>query len=237
MNEAVAFAAPPDAEQLSHEAWGSRVDIAEMLRHETINEIHGFLQGLHWEESLSRAGNDHNAMFEHHRRDGWSDAPWTLSLHLAYNLLRNLPLEDFIENTPQDLLRTYALDQDKEVDPSLLLQCPMRDHDFWHGMMREGREIFASNDGEMRLRDREISMRGMTKKKLRNSARVRMDVNAAAEQKFAVLHQIAIRQVLSNRIVYRNLLERDRMLDSVFHIIDDAADRLCMLIQQERKKR
>ncbi|MDO8468134.1 MAG: hypothetical protein Q7S29_00030 [Candidatus Peribacter sp.] len=227
-----------DARKLAHEGWGATVDIAEIMRQETLNTLRQFVHGLYMTETLRRAGGTleqaATTLSKSYRQHGWSDTAVMLSMHLTQNLFRELPLDEFIARSPKDFLRRYALPDDGEIPEGCIDSCDLQEHDFWYGMLPEGRELIVTGDGLQRITQRVMEMENIAPEAVLNDTRKQETLVRTFEKQTRKVTEQAIRTVLAERLTTRSLLDRDRMIDSVHHIAMDAAFKLFQLLKSER---
>lgn len=228
-----------EAKQLAHKAWGTTVDIAEILRSETMLSINMFLHNLQMHEELAHRGESMKDLMEN-MRNGVDDYLWpstasTLYKNTVRNLLRNIPLDEFIDKDARDFLRHYALDETK-TGQAAIEECDTQEYDFWYGMLHEGREIIATADGCMRLYEGAMKKAGVTYKQLHRDDEKAREVMDIFNDERMIVCEHAVRTSIAEDLSYRNLLERDRLLNSIRHTIDKAAQKLFTLLRQEERR-
>ena len=230
-----------DPQQLALAGWGAAVPIAEILRQKTIDRICSTIHRYWMTEVLTRCGGTlaeaRTNLEEGYGQKGWSDAPHMLALHMTRNLLRQLPPEEFIAESPQDFLRHYGLDDDREVPDDVVELCGLTNYDFWYGMLPEGSDIIASADGILRVRSRVMEVEGVTENQLSTKAGLAEEIGSAIDERTREVAEQGIRTILGQQFACGSLLERDRRIDAVDHILTSAADKLCEIIRQEQRQR
>lgn len=230
-----------DPRKLAHAGWGTAVPIAEILRQQTINSICNTIH-MHWmHEVLRRCGSTFEEaqtnLKEGYTQRGWSDAAHMLALHMTKNLLRQLPLDEFIEHSPQDFLRRNGLDDDGEVPEVMVKLCGRTNYDFWYGMLTEGSEISATADGILRVRARVMEVAGITEDQCAAQSGMAIEIGSVTDERTREVAEHAIRIILGKRFACATLLDRDRKIDAVHHILMDATQNLCAIMRQERRQR
>lgn len=150
------------------------------------------------------------------------------------SLMRLLPLDDFIENNARDFMNRYGIDSGHEVTEEMIDGCDISDHEFWYPVLAEQREIRVSASELMRLYPH--YKRQFPNFDQEPDEKKRHLWKRESENRKDAVYEHAIRTVLSGRFSFQNLLERDRALDEVHHIIVDAKRKLNDSIALELKK-
>ncbi len=222
-------------DQLAVEAWGQVVDIPEIIRLQSINTVAGYFSGQYWKVMMPDIKKDAlPADFQ----PSSAQVALQAAAHLATRALSQLPAAYFVEHSPRDILREYTHDPDEETDlPSDHLDSlDERSFEYW-------RHIHQSNpqwrvDGQnLGWPFFEASLKHISYLQDATTApeSLQKEIALGVHGTRADVCKQAIRQVLIPHISFRDLYERDRLLDLVHHIIEAQGFELREIIHGEMK--
>lgn len=227
-------------EQLAREAWGSTVDIVEIMRTSTLAALMNFFSNMAITAILKSSGLPPGPAMEealaNYSRYETADAVCLFYCSFTRNLLRDVSLEEFIDHGPMDFVRRYVLEDNGEIPPQHLLKhVPDGDHPFWYGMLQEGRELSVSVDGLQRVDLHVFEANNVTPEQCKEDKILRDRLGKEWRRLYGNVEGAAIRTVLAGRLAVRSLLERDRCLEKVDDTFSTATQILHDILRRERE--
>lgn len=172
---------------------------------------------------------------EKYRSNAWSDTSIHFAMSLANNLLRSIPLDEFLHRNAQDIMNQYGCSADSDVPEKISGTDMEKDRDFWHGMLKEGREIITSYDGLFRVYLRVMEVTNVTPQQLQADEGIRINTGAKHRERAKTICEHAVRNALASRIPFSNLYERDQALDTIHHILIEGKVELMKIIDNEKR--
>lgn len=221
-----------DTDHMAVEAWGSVVDIREIIRRQSIGTVSGFFYRHYWKGFTSDfpSLNDIPPSY----KGTPAQRALLAACRMAVNVLLEKPPEYFATRSPRQILLEYTFDPDEKCLTDKDVECiSEKDFEYWRHIHESNQEWRASGDSLGRP-FYEATLRQFS---MEDPATLSESERREVGMKVCELEQVvceeAVRQLLASTFQSTDICTRDRILDQINHLIVDASFALKELIENE----